>query len=429
MDTQIYREHRLWSVLSEASTALQMVRSSDGESNLAIVEAISQSLIVLEKARADPEAYARVTTPDQLDRAVDSLELAHLHLFEADAQNPETRAGALYSGLTDLDEAREALGALAVIAGNPRFQSAFQDLAEIWNQEVETRLAELRGESADIQLKLDSRLDQYEMIRARSDEATALAQAASARAQDSVDRGQERINKLIDETAKSAAELSSTRTEVLASFDLALREALDEQRHRQEAGIAELRERYRVINEQAERELETLKRNVSDHQAIIQSDSGTRLAHHYDEESKSARTSGWWLVGAGFAALIGAMVPLLIIVISGANSAEMTWSALAARLGITVVLGGAATVAIRMGSGFHRRSDEYKRLSMELRTMDPFLSGVANRESVDKSRLDLVSRTFGHAYRPPASAKEAEAVPVSLLENVIALVMKAAGRS
>ena len=78
-----------------------------------------------------------------------------------------------------------------------------------------------------------------------------------------------------------------------------------------------------------------------------------------------------------------------------------------------------------MGAGFHRRSDDYKRLAMELRTMGPFLSTVGDSESVDQARLDLVNRTFGQAYAPKQEAKDADAVPVSVLQQLLTMVTKA----
>jgi hypothetical protein len=81
-----------------------------------------------------------------------------------------------------------------------------------------------------------------------------------------------------------------------------------------------------------------------------------------------------------------------------------------------------------MGSGFLRQAAGYQRLAMELRTMGPFLSAVADRESVDQARLDLINRTFGQAYAPSKDDKPDDSIPVSVLQQLLALLTKTATR-
>ena len=101
---------------------------------------------------------------------------------------------------------------------------------------------------------------------------------------------------------------------------------------------------------------------------------------------------------------------------------------LAARAGVTAVLVGTATVAIRMGASLQRRSAEYKRLALELRTMGPFLAAVEDTESVDQARLDLVNRTFGQGYAPSKDERQDDAVPVTVLQQLITLLTKTVSR-
>lgn len=192
-----------------------------------------------------------------------------------------------------------------------------------------------------------------------------------------------------------------------------------------------LRDDQTRLYQEAVGEYESLAHTINDYQALVQADSADRLARHYEDASRRASRSGWALTVSGLIVLLLAIVPLVLVLLQPLwqpGATEPSWQSLVARIGIGAILVGAATVAIRLGTGFQRTATDYKRLAMELRTMGPFLAAVADTESVDQARLDLVNRTFGQVYGTQRDEKLEEAVPVSVLQQLLVLLTKTISR-
>lgn len=420
-----FEGHGLWPRLRELQEWMTQIREEDDGRNIDAIDELDTRLAQLQASFRARRRLAPLLVPSQLEAVDGSVSNFWSAISTAQSvSDMRQRAQYLQQAITYAQQATAAQGAWPnpnPTAAEERLEVAVVDLllarAGEVDEYVRERIASIEGEVADA----DDRASQVAAaIVGAEQELTKLV--ADARA--AVEAERNRIATVIDEGNAKIASFESILDASLATWE-------KERNEQFEARVESLRDAQSALLEDARKEYERLTTTIEDYQALVQSDSADRLAKHYEDEAGSAKASGWKATIGGFILLVLGAAPLLLVVLQPVLTAAFRWefepadwTSLAARAGVAAVFVGAATVAIRIGNGFLKRSADYKRLAMELRTMGPFLSAVEDRESVDQARLDLVGRAFGQAYVPQKEDRPDDAVPVSVLQQLLALLTR-----
>jgi hypothetical protein len=420
-----FEAHQVWTTLKSVSDAISGLRAADSGSNLDAIQNLETQAAYLTGRFKARRRIAPLVFPQQLDTLEANLQAVLNSLANAQANIDPTRAQYLEQTQQYVQAALAIVatwGTVSPTVTEERAEIAVVEELQRRNREVD---ALIKGRIAELEASADAVAQQVATARTVAEKSEANLAALTEEAKKAVEAEKARIATVIDEGQRT-----------ITGFEAELQSSLEKWRKELtrgfEGNMKALRDQEQTLLDNSRARYEELKSTIKDYQAIVQADSADRLAKHYEDESTTARKSGWTTTRAGFALLLTASIPLLLVVLQplftawwGWEFKEADWTSIAARAGVSAVLVGAATVAIRMGAGFHRRSDDYKRLAMELRTMGPFLSTVEDSESVDQARLDLVNRTFGQAYAPQQDTKDADAVPVSVLQQLFTMVTKA----
>jgi hypothetical protein len=164
---------------------------------------------------------------------------------------------------------------------------------------------------------------------------------------------------------------------------------------------------------------------------LVSAIAADEVAAQFETEAAWGRKLGNRFYLLGFALLVLAAVPLVLLIFEDSRTTTGTvdWTAIIVRLAIGVLAGSAATVAIRLGGRLINNANAIKRMELELRAIGPFLANVADKTKVDTAFIDLVAKAFGNSYAETASTggKDAqeESTPVTAASQVMDLIEKA----
>lgn len=427
MQLNAFESHGMWQRLAEIEDQLGQLRASDNGVNIDLIDEMQTRGAQIRAAYTVRRRLAPLVVPQQLEGVdsqlpswlnslqsaisyTDSNRAQYLNQAVQYAQNATATISTWPSAHpTTVEERLEVAVVDELLARTGVFEQALKEKFERVNQDIEQANARTAQVTAAIEASERS-------IAAAVTEAAAAVSAEKARIATVIDEGNAKIAGFDAILAKSLKDWQAERS---AKF-------VDE--------LAQLRADQLALLDGARNKFEELTRVVGDYEALVQADSADRLALHYEQEAAKAQKDGKRTNAWGFVLLIAAAIPLLLVVLQplwaaiGIEVANPTWESLVARAGVAAVFVGAATVAIRLGSADLRRAADYKRLAMELRTMGPFLAAVSDGESVDQARLDLVNRTFGQAYVPSRDEKPEDAVPVTVLQQLLTLLTKTVSR-
>jgi len=424
-----FEAHPLWTQVGEIKEWLTQIRAQDSGANIDLVDELDTRVAQLAGAFRARRRLAALVIPSQLD-AMHSIYQGFWNAVNTafEAGTSSTRPQYLQQAVSYAHQGTIAQGAWAAAAPTQveeRLEVAVVDALLQRDKEAE-ETTRLRIEA--VERELASTDERAVLVTAAVTKADTDLSVLVAEAQRAVDAEKARIVKVIDDGNAKIAGFE-------AVLDNALKEWEKERTKAFEGRLKNVRDKQDDLLKAAQARYEALKATVEDYQALVQADSADRLAKHYEDEAGAASSSGWKTTIAGFAVLLVAGLPLFLVVIQpilnsllGWSIADPDWPAIAARAGVAAVLVGAATVAIRIGNGFLKRSADYKRLAMELRTMGPFLSAVNDRESVDQARLDLVGRAFAQAYVPQKEDAKDDAISVTVLQQLLTLLTKTVSR-
>ncbi|GAA2748749.1 hypothetical protein [Amnibacterium kyonggiense] len=284
---------------------------------------------------------------------------------------------------------------------------------------------------------IDALTDRHAGLLAQVDEISAVAQARHdseqsqldvlvAEARDvaaTVDNEKARIDKI----AQSGSEMVES---VRASSKEAYETWLKEQAARFKADFEPLSKEISQSLETARTKLEQLKQTEEQYANLAAVAAGQTLANHFQDEAKFNRWAGFIAYSLGFLFLVGAAVPLVYLLFDPSldRSGTIEWGRIVVRAVLAVVAGSAATVVIRLGARLLGDAGQSKRMELELRAFDPFMSSMTDRDAVDAARVDLVDRTFGRSAGTTAAEEKGEVLPVGTFTQIIAAVAKLLGR-
>jgi uncharacterized membrane protein len=154
---------------------------------------------------------------------------------------------------------------------------------------------------------------------------------------------------------------------------------------------------------------------------------GETIANNFELEAKWGRTTGIVMYSVGGAFLLAATIPLIWLLFEGGLDVKGVpqWGLIAVRGAIGILAGSAATVVIRLGARLISDANASKRMELELRSIGPFLANVVDPADVDRARIALVARAFGQREGEIRTDAKEEAVPVTVLAQIVELLVKA----
>ncbi len=414
-----FESHPLWGRLDDVESWLDLIRGQDDGRNIDYLDELRTRAGQLRAAHKTRRRLASLIVPPQLSAVDAQYQHVWNSVHSAVDSDAAARTQYLVQAISHAQAATEQQGTwpsptptqteerleVAVVDELLARDRESEDIARARIETINQRLHEAEEQGASIA----TQVGQAEKLLAKL-----VDQAVSA-----VNAEKARIATVIDEGQSAISGFEKTLRDHLRDWQKELTESFNEE-------TESLRTQEHTLLVQSEAQYEALTRTIADYESLVQADSADRLAKHYEDEASRAARAGWLLTIFGFITLLAAAVPLVLVLLT--PSAEPSWQSLASRAGISAVLVGAATVMVRMGSGFQRRATEYKRLAMELRTMGPFLAAVADTESVDQARLDLVNRTFGQNYADPKDDRPDDSVPVTVIQQLLTLLTKTVSR-
>lgn len=151
---------------------------------------------------------------------------------------------------------------------------------------------------------------------------------------------------------------------------------------------------------------------------------GDILSTKFAEYAKQERITSYWGFGAGIVATCLGIAWLTIVAITSFGvQEELSWPWLTLKVGLTLALGGLATVLFRYGQQSLQTSRSYKRIELELRAIGPFLSDISDGALADAAKIAFLKRTFGKAWEgnkreSNASQPDGAATGQTALESV-----------
>lgn len=151
---------------------------------------------------------------------------------------------------------------------------------------------------------------------------------------------------------------------------------------------------------------------------------GDILSTKFADYAKQERATSYWGFGAGIVATCLGITWLTIVAITSFGvQEELSWPWLTLKVGLTLALGGLATVLFRYGQQSLQTSRSYKRIELELRAIGPFLSGISDGALADAAKIAFLKRTFGKAWEgnkreSNASQPDGAATGQTALESV-----------
>ncbi|WP_435746007.1 hypothetical protein [Microbacterium sp. PMB16] len=164
---------------------------------------------------------------------------------------------------------------------------------------------------------------------------------------------------------------------------------------------------------------------------LVSAIAADEVASQFESEADWGRRVGNRFYLLGFALLLVATVPLILLIFDGTKSDDGTvdWTAIITRAAIGILAGSAATVAIRLGSRLINNANAIKRMELELRAIGPFLANVSEKPKVDDAFIELVGKAFGNTYAETTSTGGKDSTDdktsVTTLAQLLELIDKA----
>lgn len=432
MELKDFESHQIWVVLADCDHQLSAIQGSDDRISSVVETEIRARLAWFRSVYRSRSRSHFLFTPNMLSSvgrplldAFNSIESA----LQYDAQN---RIAYAEQARTYIEQALEA-AVRDWPAPTPTAREVDQGQSIVDSLlAAQVKALDSLDEAYSRKKKQLADLDQT-AVELAENLATAEAQIEEEvdRAVAAVEAQRARIDKVIDDGTKRVADMSPR-------LDIAFDGWIKTQNDRFDA-IFDPRVRSADASAgEAKAALSKILDIQEKYQKLVHLETADRLAGHYDREARGLRIAAIVAYFIGVSAIVVAAVPLGVLI--GAQfsaspeqaAAPYNWGTLATRGLFAVLLGGVATVAVRVASRLLGQASACKRFAMEMRTFEPFLSG-AEEGAVNEARLALVTQAFGKAYvgAPVSSApgdSGEEVVHLNALEKVVDLMTKLASR-
>ncbi|GGF11439.1 hypothetical protein GCM10011399_01610 [Subtercola lobariae] len=419
-----FENHPLWELLRESGRLVSEILDEGDPSDVASLEVVSIIQAHLwsfhkQRARNSTMFTARMLIDTQAawQGVVD-------HLTSRSAINPD--AGAEVAAA-----AASAELALLTLAPWPRLfaapaeaereQTIFEDLLEAQRLSI----ASLGISHGHLREEIDEFIEETTRVK---DEAIAELSSTTARAvtlEGQLVNQAARVDSAVDRAEATTSELRKKDDDAWEAWVAEARVKFDE---RFDPLLNEIGSKLTIAQER----LTELEKTEGEFKALASASAADKLAGHYKKEADSGRSYGIRLYIGGVAALLLGAIPLVLSAFGIPHEISSSeWQEVAIRLSIGALFVTAATVAIKLGADFFREATKAKRMELEMRTIGPFLSTVADRTEVDRVQLAIVESVFGQGYSIQNVDAKDETVNVtavgSLLDSLTKLFKTTSG--
>jgi len=413
--------HELWQTIHDTREVLQGIRDEHVPAEQPLMERIVFYLDYVDSFRDMATTSSMLFTRGMLDEVDVALTLV-LNQARRRLQSGAQYLSYLESAATDAEDILMVMGPWPRPYGKggqvTQIETLYENLLESQRQSVQS----LRGEHEALNRQLSQYAqaanEQSQSVRAEVENLRAEAQNIA----DTIEAQKERVDNVVLKGTEAISELGRRNEEAYESWR-------NERTAAFKADFEPLAESIRESQAAAEAALATLRSDQQKYARLLSATAGGELSSHFHAEAKSARTGGYAAYVIGILLLLASAVPLVLLLVpSDAVSADPSWTALTARLGIGVLGASAATVLIRLGARFFSNAQASKRMGLELQTFDPFLANVSEPGMVDTARLELVDRAFGKSYVTAETSKEEDVIAVSTMSQILGAITKIVGR-
>lgn len=130
----------------------------------------------------------------------------------------------------------------------------------------------------------------------------------------------------------------------------------------------------------------------------------------------------------GVLLIVGAGIAIFAALEAMAPATAASWQWVAMKFGVTAAAAAAGSILISLGSRLLRDATANKRLELEIRAIGPFLADVDDLDSVRKTKLDFLSRSFGRESESDHHGPGNDQVSVAAFGSIIGDVLKLVNR-
>ncbi|MBT9607749.1 hypothetical protein [Microbacterium sp.] len=418
-----FDNHPLWGVLNTVEDQLKIILDEHQPDELPQVERIRMQLDYVRGFDVVASTRAAFFHTTMLSNVQSVWEQAYSHLT--------TRTGNGYGYTSYLQQAAEqAESGLLQMAPWPRpygkggevkqMNTLFEQLLEAQRISIEALKAEhesLRNEVAQYESQVDTKRDEVT-------ENLTEAQTQLVALESTIEAQKAVVTGAVDDAESAVARLTETNDAAYEKWKKARESSFKEDFDPLRDGITE-----RLAS--AKTEYEELIGAKEKYTKLVSAIAADEVAAQFETEADWGRKLGNRYYLLGFALLVLAAVPLIWLIFEGSKTSggDVNWTTIITRLGIGVLAGSAATVAIRLGSRLINNANAIKRMELELRAIGPFLANVSEKPKVDDAFIELVGKAFGNTYADTKSTGGKEPsddqVSVTTAAQVIELLDKA----
>jgi DNA-directed RNA polymerase subunit L len=387
-----FDRHPLWQVFAKIDEQLKLIIGDHQPEEVSPVERIRTQMEYVRSFNVVASTRAAFFHPQMLLNVQSSWDA----VFQSLAQRQANGIG--YDSFTQ-QAADQAEAGLLQMAAWPRpygkggevtqMNTLFEQLLEVQRVSVESLHAEheaLRTQVMNFSTEVDSKKD--EVVANLDDIQTTLNKLDSV------------IEEQKSELASVIAGAETSVTNLSKQNSVAYEEWTTKQEKAFETDFDELRRGITDKLQSAHEEYELLVMAKEKYTKLVSAIAADEVASQFESEAKWGRRNGTWFYVLGFALLTAASVPLVWLIFDNphTDSGVPNWTAITTRLGIGVLAGSAATVAIRLGSRLINNANAIKRMELELRAIGPFLANVSEKPKVDDAFIELIGKAFGNTY-------------------------------
>lgn len=418
-----FDNHSLWGVLSNVETQLEAILGEHQPNELPYVERIKTQMAYVRGFDVVASTRSAFFHPTMLANVQTAWDQVYVAL------TMRTGNGYPYTGYLQ-QAADHAESGLLQMAAWPRpygkggevrqMNTLFEQLLELQRTSIDALKAEhdaLRAEVSGFSTEVEAKRD--EVVSQFSTTQTQLTDLEST-----IEGQKAEVSTSVADAEQAVAALTTSNSEAYEAWKR-------ERESNFTQDFSTLRVQIEEKLESADDEYTELISAKEKYTKLVSAIAADEVASQFESEAAWGRRQGNRYYLVGFALLALASVPLVWLIFGTSRTAagEIDWTAIITRLGIGVLAGSAATVAIRLGSRLINNANAIKRMELELRAIGPFLANVSEKPKVDDAFVELVSKAFGNTYADTKSTGGKEAADdkdsVTALAQILELVEKA----
>lgn len=434
MDATEFNAHPVWDSSRQVTDLLTECEPGVvGDGNVAAIERVRFIVSILESYKA---VESQLFVTNQLDTANSQWQAVVSSLNTAKSmpnQGYETQAG--NQAETWLREAGawhkpQARSNSVAMQAKAEYQSLVDSYRSA-NESLREAVVDLTSAQAAREAEHATEINSIKT-------ALAGAEASLAALESSISNDKSLMQSALSDQSEKFIDAQASRSDKFTEHQSSRAEKFTKWLDEQTSEFSEIAEPYvegiKESDSEAVKTLERIKSLGSQTEIAAGLTNGDILSTKFADYADQERTTSFWGFGAGIVATCLGIAWLTYVAIASFHvQGELSWPWLALKIGLTLALGGLATVLFRYGQQSLQTSRAYKRIELELRAIGPFLSDITDVTAADTAKIAFLKRTFGKAWegdkrKSTPSQPDAESSGPSALESLTAAIAAMAER-